>query len=189
MVISDHVHDGCEREIRFVFILSDGFRAVGVEVPRRRWPGVSLVSRSRGFRFRGMRGSLLRPVRFMRGIRVDVVVAEVAIHEGVIVPAGCLAWRQVDPARAGLRVRLVRVRDSVRWRASASRRRRRTPAVIVPQRVFAGLAAEWRCRNPSRMSSFVRAIAVRVRRPARYSSGSARPACCLARWSVSEGAG
>ena len=91
-------------------------------------------------------------------LRVFLDAASVVSREGVIGTAGSLAWRRVGPARAGLSIRLVRVRDCMSWRVSASRRRRsRTPAVILARLVCASGVVEWHCRG--RSLRFVRAVA------------------------------
>ena len=60
--ISDHVDDGRERGIWFVFGRSERLRVVVVEVSWRGKPGISLVSRRRGLRFGRVGRSLLRIV-------------------------------------------------------------------------------------------------------------------------------
>ena len=70
-----HVYDRSERVVRLVLGGSERLRAVVVEVPWRGRPGVNLVSRCRGLRFRRIGRNLLRLVVAVRRFREHGVIA------------------------------------------------------------------------------------------------------------------
>ena len=91
---SDHVNDCSEQVIWLVFGRSQGLRTVVVEVSWHGRPGVSLVSRRRGLRFRQIGRSLLRLAKAVWRLRESGGAALAVSRESIFRLVRSLAWRR-----------------------------------------------------------------------------------------------